>query len=124
MEQQQPAVCNRRKQWIRSIIASVVIILLIYLVVIYDPGVKERTLERFMNSDLVVEDMYQENEDTYLVLKDSENDFTVTVKNSAYYSNYSIGQTINANRYIMVHEDGTEELIYYFSDKSEKVAEK
>jgi hypothetical protein len=124
MEQQQSATCNRRRQWIRSIVASVIIIILIYLVVIYDPVAKEKTLERFMNSDLVVEDMYQENENTYLVLKDSENDFTVTVKNSTYYDNYSIGQTITANRYIMVHEDGTEELIYYFSDKSDKNIEK
>ena len=124
MEQQQPVVCNRRKQWIRSIIASVIIILLIYLVIIYDPGVKERTLERFMNSDLVVEDMYQENEDTYLVLADSENDFTVTIKNSSYYNNYKVGEVINANRYIMVHDDGTEELIYYFSDRSDKDSEK
>lgn len=110
---------EKHRVGIRSVLATLIIMLLIYLVIIFEPNVKQHTIERFTNSNLVVDNKYTDNDgkDNYIVLRDDENDFVVTIKNSAYYDSYTIGDTINANRYVMVHQDGEEELIYYFSEK-------
>ena len=60
---------------------------------------------------------YDQGKNTYLVLKDCRNNFSVIVQNSAYYDVYSEGQYINANRYVMIHKDGTEEIVYYFTER-------
>ena len=108
---------QKHKTLFTSILTTSIMVILIYLVIIHDPNVKTRTTNHFANSDLVIEDMYEDGGDNYLVLSDSKNGFTVTIKNSAHYDKYQIGETIDANRYVAVHEDGTEEIIYYFSEK-------
>ena len=107
----------KHKNQFATILSASITVLLIFLVIIHDPAIKTRTSNHFTNSNLTVLDMYTDGDDTYMILEDKENDFTVTIKNSIRYDSYQIGQTINANRYITVHEDGKEEVIYFFTDK-------
>lgn len=107
----------KHKNHFVTILSASITVLLIFLVIIHDPAIKSRTTDHFTNSNLTVLDMYTDGDDTYMILEDKENDFTVTIKNSIRYDSYQVGQTINANRYITVHEDGKEEVIYFFTDK-------
>ena len=111
------SLLKKHKQTITNIITSIIIFILIIFVIAYNPDVKSHTVEQFTNSILVVDNMYTDAEDSYLVLRDDKNDFIVTIKNSVYYDKYEIGDHINANRYVTVHQDGTEEIIYYFTER-------
>lgn len=108
---------SKYKNQIVTILGAGITAVLIFMIVIHDPTIKNRTADHFTNSDLVVSDMYEDGADTYMILTDEKNDFKVTIKNSTRYETYHIGQTINANRYITVHEDGKEEIIYFFTEK-------
>lgn len=102
-----------------SIICTLITIGLILLIIFSDPEIKNFTVQQFSNSQLTVDGKYEDQEtgDTYLILKDLDNNFTVTIKNSIYYDSYQTADTIVANRYATIHEDGTEEIVYYFSEQ-------
>jgi hypothetical protein len=105
------------KNLIISILGSIITVILIFMVIMYQPDIKHYTVESFTNSTLKVENKYDQAGITYLVLKDEVNNFSVIIQNSVYYDAYSVDQIINANRYVMLHSDGTEEIIYYFTER-------
>ena len=108
---------EKHKTTLTSILTTIIIFSLIYFVIVYNPDARNHTVEQFSNSSLIVDNMYEEDGNTYLVLRDDHNEFVVTIMNSTYYNKYNVGDSINANRYVTVHQDGTEEIIYYFSEK-------
>lgn len=112
-------VSPKLKNFIISIFTTLITILLILIVIFYDPNVKNFTVQKFSNSTLTVDGKYvdQDTGDTYLILKDLDNDFTVTIRNSVYYDSYQTSDEIIANRYAMIHDDGTEEVVYYFTEQ-------
>ncbi len=107
------------KNFIISIFTTLITVGLILLIIFSDPKVKNFTVQQFSNSTLTVEGKYidQDTGDTYLILKDLDNDFTITIRNSVYYESYQTSDEIVANRYAMIHQDGTEEVVYYFTEK-------
>lgn len=107
------------KNFIISIFTTLITIALILLVIFSDSTLKRFTVQQFSNSKLTVEGKYEDQDtgDTYLILKDLDNDFTVTIRNSVYYDSYQTSDEIIANRYAMIHQDGTEEVVYYFSEQ-------
>ena len=107
------------KNFIISIFTTLITIGLILIVIFSDRNVKNFTVQQFSNSKLTVDGKYENPEtgDTYLILKDLDNDFIVTIRNSVYYDSYQTADVIIANRYATIHQDGTEEVIYYFSEQ-------
>ena len=104
-----------------SILTTLITVGLIVIVICYNPEVKDRAVQKFSNSKLIVTEKYTDEEgNTYLILNDESNEFTVTIRNSSNYDNYQTSDVINANRYVMIHDDGDEEVVYYFSEKQIK----